>query len=147
MRQVILILTALASLTLAHQVQAAIGWNLKKCEQAFGTPIVGPKAALATRTRYESEVRNYYVNAFFINGKVSRISFHKKSGYLDKTTVPELLALGGPKPGWGYPWKDMDNTWHWVNLTRDLFASATDNWTTVVLWTKADREAIGLALK
>jgi hypothetical protein len=34
-----------------------------------------------------------------------------------------------------------------ANNSKNLFASFVDNWTTVVLWTKADRDAIRAALR
>jgi hypothetical protein len=56
MRKAMLLLTATASLTMtAITSQAAIGWNLKKCEQAFGKPIISRNAALSGRKRYEFE--------------------------------------------------------------------------------------------
>jgi hypothetical protein len=141
-------MTATASLAMtAITSQAAIGWNLKKCEQAFGKPIVAPKAALAQRKSYEFETKDYYINTFFLAGKVSRIAFHKKTGYIDKSSVTTLLAYGAPNPMWGSAYQDPDGNWHWINKSKDLFASFADNWTTVVLWTQADRDAIRAALR
>jgi hypothetical protein len=100
MRKAMLLLTATASPTMtAITFQAAIGWNLKKREQAFGKPIIGPRAALTGRTSYEFETKDFYINT------------------------------------------------HWTNNSKDLFASFADNWTTFVLWTQADRDAIRAALK
>jgi hypothetical protein len=48
---------------------------------------------------------------------------------------------------WGHAYQDPDGNWHWINDAKDLFASFADNWTTVVLWTQADRDAIQVALK
>jgi len=143
-----LLLTVAASLTMtAITSQAAIGWSLKNCERAFGKPIIGPKAALNGRKSYEFATPDFYINAFFIAGKVSRIAFHKKIGYIDKATIPTLLAYGAPNPMWGHAYQDPDGNWHWINDAKDLFASFADNWTTVVLWTQADRDAIRVALK
>ena len=142
MRKKILLLMALASLTMtATTSRAAVGWNLKKCEQAFGKPIVGPKAALH-RTRYEFETKDFHINIFLLGGKVSRIAFHKKTGYIDKSVIPTLLAYGAPNPMWGQAYQDPEGNWHWISNSKDLFASFADNWTTVVLWTQADRDAI-----
>ena len=64
-------MTATAGLTMpAITCQAAIGWNLKKCEQAFGKPIVGPQAALSQRTRYEFKTKDFDINTFFLGNKV-----------------------------------------------------------------------------
>jgi hypothetical protein len=148
MRKAILLMTATASLTmLAITSQAAIGWNLKKCEQAFGKPIVGPKAALSQRTRYEFKTKDFDINTFFLGNKVSRIAFHKKTGYIDKSTIATLLAYGAPNPMWGQAYQDADGNWHWMNNSKDMFASFADNWATVVLWTQADRDAIRAALE
>jgi len=148
MRKVMLLLTATASLTMAAITsQAAIGWNLKKCEQAFGKPIIGSKAALPGRKQYEFETKDFYINAFFLAGKVSRIVFHKKTGYIDRSIILELLAYGAPNAMWGNAYQDPDGNWHWIKNSKDLFASFADNWTTVVLWTQADRDAIRSALK
>ncbi len=71
MRKAMLLLSETASLTMtAITSQAAIGWNLKKCEQAFGKPIIGSKAALPGRKQYEFETKDLYINAFFLSGKV-----------------------------------------------------------------------------
>jgi hypothetical protein len=148
MRKAILLMTATASLTMtAITSQAAIGWNLKKCEQAFGKPIIGPKAALSRRTRYEFKTKDFDINTFFLGDKVSRIAFHKKTGYIDKSTIATLLAYGAPNPIWGQAYQDPDGNWHWINNSKDMFASFADNWTTVVLWTQADRDAIRAALR
>jgi hypothetical protein len=148
MRKAILLLSATAGLTMtAISSQAAIGWNLKKCEQAFGKPITGPKTALPGRKSYEFETKDFYINTFFLDGKVSRIAFHKKSGYIDKSTIPTLLAYGAPNPMWGQAYQDPDGNWHWISNSKDLFASFADEWTTVVLWTQSDRDAIRAALK
>jgi len=148
MRKAMLLLTATASLTMSVITsQAAIGWNLKKCEQAFGKPIIGPKAALIGRKSYEFETKDFYINVFFLAGKVSRIAFYKKTGYIDKSTIPTLLAYGAPNPKWARAYQDPDGNWHWTNDSKDLFASFADNWTTFVLWTRADRDAIRAALQ
>ena len=148
MRKAILLMTATASLAMtAITSQAAIGWNLKKCEQAFGQPISGPKAALTQRTRYEFKTKDFDINTFFLRGKVSRITFHEKTGYIDKSTIATLLAYGAPNPMWGQAYQDPDGNWHWTNNSKDMFASFADNWTTVVLWTQADRDAIRAALR
>jgi hypothetical protein len=148
MRKAILLVTATASLTMtAITSQAAIGWNLKKCEQAFGKPITGPKAALSQRTRYEFRTKDFYINTFFLGDKVSRIAFHRKTGYIDKPTIATLLAYDAPNPIWGHVYQDPDGNWHWTNNSKTLFASFADNWTTVVLWTQADRDAIRAALR
>jgi hypothetical protein len=119
MRKAILLLRATASLTMSVITsQAAIGWNLKKCEQAFGKPIIGPKAALTGRRSYEFETKDFYVNTFFLAGKVSRIAFHKKTGYIDKLTIPNLLAYGAPNPKWGRAYQDPDGNWHWTNNSK-----------------------------
>jgi hypothetical protein len=147
MRRAILLVTATASLTMtAITSQAAIGWNLKECEQAFGKPIIGPKAALSHRTRYEFRTKDFYINTFFLGDEVSRIAFHKKTGYIDKSTIATLLEYGAPNPIWGHIYQDPDGNWHWTDNSKDLFASFADNWTTVVLWTQADRDAIRAAL-
>jgi hypothetical protein len=75
------------------------------------------------------------------------IAFYKKTGYIDKSTIPTLLAYGAPNPKWGRPYQDPDGNWHWTNNSKDLFASFADNWTRFVLWTQADRDAIRAALK
>jgi hypothetical protein len=148
MRKTTLLLTVTASLSMvAISSQAAIGWNLKKCEQAFGRPNTGPRMALNGRKSYEFETRDFYINTFFLDGKVSRIVFHKKTGYIDKSTISALLAYGAPNPLWGQAYQDPDGNWHWINNSKNLFASFVDNWTTVVLWTKADRDAIRAALR
>jgi hypothetical protein len=148
MRKAILLMMATASLTMpAITSQAAIGWNLKKCEQTFGKPIVGPKSALSQRTRYEFKTKDFDINTFFLGSKVSRIAFHKKTGYIDKSTIATLLAYGAPNPMWGQAYQDADGNWHWMNNSKDMFASFADNWTTVVLWTQADRDAIRAALE
>ena len=148
MRKAILLLTATAGLTMtASSSQAAIGWNLKQCEQAFGKPIISRNTALIGRKSYEFETKNFLINTFFLAGKVSRISFHKKTGYIDKSTIPTLLAYGDHNPMWGQAYQDPDGNWHWINNSKDLFASFADNWTTVVVWTQADRDAIRTALK
>jgi hypothetical protein len=140
-------MTSAVSLTMpAITSQAAIGWNLKKCEQTFGKPIVGPKAALSQRTRYEFKTKDFDINTFFLGNKVSRIAFHKKTGYIDKSTIASLLAYGARNPMWGQAYQDADGNWHWMNNSKDMFASFADNWTTVVLWTQADRDAIRAAL-
>jgi hypothetical protein len=126
--------------------QAAIGWNLKKCEQAFGKPIIGPRTTLTGRKRYELETKDFYIYTFFLDGKVSRVAFHKKTGYIDKSTLGTLLAYGAPNPLWGQAYQDPDGNWHWINYSKSLFASFVDNWTTVVLWTKTDRDSIRAAL-
>ena len=142
-----LLLTATASLTMSVITsQAAIGWNLKKCEQAFGKPIIGPKAALIGRKSYEFATKDFYINVFFLAGKVSRIAFYKKTGYIDKSTIPTLLAYGAPNPMWGQTYQDPDGNWHWISNSKELFASFADNWTTIVLWTQTDRDAIRAAL-
>lgn len=147
MRNTMLLLTVIASLAMtAITSQAAIGWNLKKCEKAFGKPIAGPKAALGRRTSYAFETRDFDINTFFLGAKVSRIAFHKKTGYIDKSTIPTLLAYGALNPMWGRAYQDPDGNWHWIDNSKDLFASFVDNWTTVVLWTQADRDAIRAAL-
>jgi hypothetical protein len=148
MRTAILLVTATASLTTtAITSQAAIGWNLKKCEQAFGKPITGPKAALSQRTRYEFRTKDFYINTFFLGDKASRIAFHRKTGYVDKSTIATLLAYDAPNLIWGHVYQDPDGNWHWPNNSKTLFASFADNWTTVVLWTQADRDAIRAALR
>jgi hypothetical protein len=148
MRKAILLLTAAASLTMtAISSQAAIGWNLNKCEKAFGKPTVGPKAALAQRKNYEFETKDFHIDTFFLAGKVSRVAFHKKTGYIDKATITRLLAYGAPNPTWGQAYQDPDGNWHWINKSKDLFASFADNWTTFVLWTQADRDTIRAALR
>jgi hypothetical protein len=66
MRGATLLMTAMASLTMtAITSQAAIGWNLKKCEQVFGKSTIGPKAALNQRTRYEFKTKDFDINTFF----------------------------------------------------------------------------------
>ena len=148
MPKAILLMAATVSLAMtAITSQAAIGWNLKKCEQAFGQPISGPKAAFTQRTRYEFKTKDFDINTFFLRGKVSRITFHKKTGYIDKSTIATLLAYGAPNPMWGQAYQDPDGNWHWTNNSKNMFASFTDNWTTVVLWTQADRDAIRAALR
>jgi hypothetical protein len=127
--------------------QAAIGWNLKKCEQTFGKPIIGPKAALTGRKNYEFKTKNFYINTFFLAGKVSRIALHKKTGYIDQSTIPSLLAYALPIRSGGRPTKIQMGNWHWIDSSKDLFASFADKWTTFVLWTQADRDAIRAALK
>ena len=147
MRKATLLMTAMASLTMtAITSQAAIGWNLKKCEQTFGKPTIGPKAALSQRTRYEFKTKDFDINTFFLGDKVSRIVFHKKTGYIDKSTIAALLAYGAPNPMWGHVYQDPDGNWHWIDSSKDSFASFADNWTTVVLWTQADRDAIRASL-
>jgi len=147
MRKATLLVTVMASLAMtAITSQAAIGWNLKKCEQVFGKPSIGPKAALNQRTRYEFKTREFDINTFFLGDKVSRVVFHKKIGYIDKSTIGALLAYGAPNPMWGQTYQDPDGNWHWINSSKDMFASCADNWTTVVLWTEADRAAIRAAL-
>jgi len=119
MRKGILVLMALASLTTtAINSRAAVGWNLKKCEQAFGKPIVGPKAALIHRTRYEFETTDFHINTFLLGGKVSRIVFHKKTWYIDKSVIPTLLAYGAPNPMWGQACQDPDGNWHWISNSK-----------------------------
>jgi hypothetical protein len=148
MRNAIITLTATAGLIIsALTSQAAVGWNLKKCEQAFGKPIVGPKASLTGRTSYEFETKDFDINTFFLAGKVSSIVFHKKSGYIDKSTISSLLEYGVPNRTWGQPYQDPDGNWRWTNHAKNLFASFADNWTTLVLWTQADRDAIRATLR
>jgi hypothetical protein len=107
----------------------------------------GPRMALNGRKSYQFETRDFYINTFFLDGKVSRIVLHKKTGYIDKSTISALLAYGAPNPSWGQAYQDPDRNWRWINNSKNLFASFVDNWTTVVLWTKADRDAIRAALR
>ena len=147
MRKATLLMTAMASLTMtAITSRAAIGWNLKKCEQVFGKPTIGPKAALKQRTRYEFKTKDFDINTFFLGDKVSRIAFHKKTGHIDRSTIATLLAYGAPNPMWGQTYQDPDGNWHWISNSKELFASFADNWTTIVLWTQTDRDAIRAAL-
>jgi hypothetical protein len=81
-------------------------------------------------------------DTFFLAGKVSPIGFHKKIGYIGKATVTKLLEYRAPNPMWGLPYQDPDGNWHWINKSKDLFASFADTWATVVLWTQEDRDAI-----
>jgi hypothetical protein len=148
MRKALITLTATAGLLIsALTSQAAVGWDLKRCEQAFGMPIVGPKASLTGRTRYEFETKDFDITTFFLAGRLSRIVLHRKTGYIDKSTISSLLGYGAPNRTWGQPYQDPDGNWHWTNHAKNLFASFADNWTTLVLWTQADRDAIRLTLR
>jgi hypothetical protein len=97
------------------------------------------KKELRVRDQY------FYINTFFLAGKVSRIAFYKKTGYIDKSTIPALLAYGAPNPKWGRAYQDLDGNSHWISSSKDLFASLADSWMTFVLWTRADRDAIRAA--
>jgi hypothetical protein len=147
MRGALLLLMTTAVLTMAViSSPAAIGWNLRQCEKAFGKPTVGAAAAVVRRKSYEFETKDFDIEAFILGGKVSRLVFHKKSGYIDKLTVPALLAYGAPNPVWAPAYQDSDGNWHWITKSKDRFATYADNWTTFVLWTQADRDAIRTAL-
>jgi hypothetical protein len=148
MHKALLLLVTTAGVAMAAiSSPAAIGWNLQQCEKAFGKPTAGPAAAVVKRKSYEFETKDFDIKAFILGGKVSRIVFHKKSGYIEKLTVPALLAYGAPNPVWAPAYQDSDGNWQWITKSKDRFATNADNWTTFVLWTQADRDAIRTALR
>lgn len=149
MQKLALILTVVVGLiTTAIESQAGLGWTMTKCKQEYGRPIIGPKTDLAGRKKYQFEIKGYAITAFFLEGKVSRISYHKNSD-ITAQDLPTLLTMGAPNPIWGHAYQDpadKEGAWHWVDNSNSLFASLVDS-NTVLIWTKTDIDTLRAAIK
>jgi len=98
MKKTLLILTALASLTMANSSRAALGWTLDECKQHWGEPV---RSWAGDRTYYMFEFKNYIICVGFLHDKVSRAQYSRNvPDSLPSEEIQSILKVNAPSVVW-----------------------------------------------
>jgi hypothetical protein len=121
MKKTLLILTAVASLTIPRYAHARLGWTLEECEKQYGDPTGDPTLGLSAHQGYQFHVGNYLLTIEFENGKASAIGYEFRPGTHSRFTQPviaDLIAKNTP----GISWEEAKTTSDYT------YRESTGNW-------------------
>ena len=127
MKKTLLILTALASLTMANSSRAALGWTLDECKQHWGEPV---RSWAGDRTYYMFEFNNYIICVAFLHDKVSRAQYCRNvPDSLSSEEIQSILKVNTPSVIWPIKPDVKDDLGHtkyeWI--AAGISASLEDN--------------------
>ena len=137
----ILILAA-AGMLAAGSVKASLGWTMEECESHWGNgTLIEPSARPGA---YDFRFKGYEIVTWFMEGKVSRVSYTKlDASPFTSEEIEGLKSINVPNKFWVGP------------LKREFGANVRYEWTTgqeftfydetperVVIFTKADDDFI-----
>jgi hypothetical protein len=134
----------------AKDTQAALGWTLSECEQHYAEPTTRAEKVSGDKLFYVFSTKEYEMGVDIHNGTVSRVMYHDASGF-DLAAVQTLLESNAPEATWGAPYKDDSNDGDCYNGVvggvTAYYAGVTNAGTLLVIWTKADNDAVNSAHK
>jgi hypothetical protein len=129
----------------AANSQAALGWTLAECIQHFGSQTQRGQATTAGRMSYWFASKGYSIDVLILNGRVSRVTYISPSGF-DLGGARILLVSNAPGALWTDPEKDeADNTYRFRGMVNGEYAysaAVSADGRALVIWTKADNEAL-----
>jgi hypothetical protein len=144
-KRMLFLMPPLCLILTASNSHAGLGWTLAQFKQQYGEPVLNQEQ-IAGRIGYVFMGGDYITTAFFLNGQVSRILYICRSGSVfDWGRARALLGANARDAIWTDASKNEADHLYRVNGTKDgvetYYASLTDDWTTLVIWTKEDDEA------
>jgi hypothetical protein len=136
MRKTILILTALASLTIANTSRAAIGWTLEQCLEHWG-PIIKCER-VGARFLFDFSYDDYIINILLLHGKVSKVGYAKLDSKgelqgLDIEDIRKLLEGNAGEKTWSEPVKNEASSSIRQTWTAEGLCAVYDNKVFVVM--------------
>jgi hypothetical protein len=110
---VVVILAVLAAGTIS--AKAGLGWTFDECKHHYGQPISKPIGSKGKRKAYCFLSKGYNIVVWFLNDRVSRVCYGKKSGaQMSVGEVNDLLTINVPEDvEWSAPAKDEASDQYW----------------------------------
>jgi hypothetical protein len=146
-----LISSIAASLVIAAtHAHAELGWTLGECEQQYGKQ-VSVSDQWPGRTEYTFYINGYTIQAFMLDGKVSRIiyiMYPAQSWNDNKEDIPKLLSANAPSALWAGPAKGdaVDgSSWQGTEGGKVLYYALLPQGNWFYIFTKEDAYAVAEA--
>jgi hypothetical protein len=146
-KKTLLILMAVASLTIANSAQAGLGWSLSECQDHYGNFLHNTSTSEDGRQKYLFRTREYYISVWLFDDMVSCINYKKVDGsVISQSEIGTLLQVNAPRADWSVD-AEKDSAglaWWYGQVSRDPFAFEA-NYTqddVVGIFTRADLEMV-----
>ncbi|MBV8377598.1 MAG: hypothetical protein JO279_11415 [Verrucomicrobia bacterium] len=145
-KKTLLILIAIASLTIANSARAGLGWSLSECVDHYGEPTQYRPTHEYGREKYLFRTPEYYIVVWLFNDMVSRIDYKRVDGdFIAPNAIDTLLQANAPNADWSVE-SETDSTgtaWWFGQIKRDPFAyEASYQHGIVEIFTRADLEIV-----
>lgn len=121
----LLILTAFASLTIAHPAKAGLGWSLTECQDHYGDSLRYKPTSEYGRQKYSFQTSDYYISVWLFDDSVTCINYKRVDGnVISPNEIGTLLQVNAPKADWSAD-SEKDSSglvWWYGQVSRDPFA-------------------------